>query len=477
MKYEDQHDSTLNIVRHSRSIIGFISVLFVEKRSKQTLRLGLFTALIWFSLVLAVAIPSLSNAQNDDADTWVVVHAGTLLSVPGKKPEKEKTIVIKNGVIASVLDGYIAVENTAAVDAEVVSLKNSFVLPGLMDMHVHLAHDKRTRSARNNDDADMTVATVSNAHKTLMAGFTTVRDVASRGLVVFSVRDGINQGRIPGPRIFVAGRAISVTAGHGDRLVDSLALFNASPQQTLCDGPYSCRKAVREQIRVGADLIKISVSGGGSEDNGGPDSPPEMLDDEIKAVVDAAHSMLRPVTAHAHGTASINAALRNGVDSIEHGTFPDQESIRLYKQTGAIMIPTLAYITGWDEEYLAGLSPEQKIRKQQFMDLQPKGVAMAYKAGVVIAAGTDFGNLIPHGANARELLAYVELAGLSEMDAIVTATINGARLLRKEDVLGTLEPGKYADLIATKTSPLQEIQILTDIPFVMKGGVIYKDEQ
>jgi imidazolonepropionase-like amidohydrolase len=223
-------------------------------------------------------------------------------------------------------------------------------------------------------------------------------------------------------------------------------------------------------------LIKISTSGGGSEDNGGPEDPAEMLDDEIMAVTDAAHTLLRLVTAHAHGSAGINAALRNGVDSIEHGTFPDQESIRLFKETGAILVPTLAYITGWDDEYLASLSPEQKIRKQQFIELQPKGVAMAYKAGVVIAAGTDFGNLIPHGENARELFAYVELAGMTTMDAITSATVNGAKLLRKEDVLGTLEVGKYADLIATTTSPLEDIRVLANIPFVMKDGIVYKNE-
>jgi imidazolonepropionase-like amidohydrolase len=148
----------------------------------------------------------------------------------------------------------------------------------------------------------------------------------------------------------------------------------------------------------------------------------------------------------------------------------------LFKETGAILVPTLAYITGWDDEYLASLSPEQKIRKQQFIELQPKGVAMAYKAGVVIAAGTDFGNLIPHGENARELFAYVELAGMTTMDAITSATVNGAKLLRKEDVLGTLEVGKYADLIATTTSPLEDIRVLANIPFVMKDGIVYKNE-
>lgn len=428
-------------------------------------------ALKWLALAMAVAMPSSANAQDDVADSWVVVHAGTLLAVPGEQPESEKTIVIRNDVIESVLDGFVPAADTGAVDAEVVSLRDRFVLPGLMDMHVHLSYDRISRAARKNDDADRAVTTVITARTMLMSGFTTVRDTASSGPAVFSVRDAINQGRMPGPRIFASGEAISTTAGHGDSMLDNLT------EQLFCDGPYDCRKIVRQQIRVGADFLKISASGGGSEDNGGPDDPAEMLDDEIRAVVDAARSMKRLVTAHAHGTAGINAALRNGVDSIEHGTFPDEESIRLYLEHGAIMVPTLAYITGWDDEYLAGLSPDQQIRKQQFIERQPKGVAMAYQAGVVIAAGTDFGNLIPHGASARELIAYVELAGMTEMDAIVTATVNGAKLLRKEHVLGTLEPGKYADLIATRTSPLDDVHVLAEIPFVMKGGVVHKDEQ
>lgn len=180
--------------------------------STQELWPGLSTALSLLAFSFAVAMPSWANAQDDDADTWVVVHAGALLSVPGQQPESEKTIVIKNGVIELVLDGYVAVADTAAVDAEVVSLKDRFVLPGLMDMHVHLSFDRTSRSARKNDDADMAVTAVSSAQKMLMAGFTTVRDVASRGPAMFSVRDGINQGRITGPRIFVSGKAISTTS-------------------------------------------------------------------------------------------------------------------------------------------------------------------------------------------------------------------------------------------------------------------------
>lgn len=442
---------------------------------------GFFWGLSWLSFAGTATLPSYAAEHDASKDTWVVVHAGTLLAVPGEQPVREKTIVIKNGVIESVLDGYLSTAQAGAADADLVSLRDRFVLPGLMEMHIHLTtivckgifNNPKCRNDRyigKYDDADRAVTAMSNSLITLMAGFTTVRDMGAQGPAIFSVRDAINQGRIPGPRIFASGRAISVTAGQFDPLLDTQS------DRTFCDGPDACRKVVREQIRVGADFIKLAATGGGSDHNGGPDDPPEMLDDEIQAAVDAAHSLKRLVSIHAHGTAGINAALRTGADSVEHGTFPDKESIRLYKKTGAIMVPTLAYITSWDEEYLASLSPEQKVRKSQFLDLQPKGVAMAYKAGVVIAVGTDFGGRVPHGSNALELAAYVELAGMTEMDAIVTATVNGAKLLRKEDVLGTLEPGKYADLIATNTSPLEDIRVLTEIPFVMKGGVVYKSE-
>jgi imidazolonepropionase-like amidohydrolase len=433
--------------------------------------------IIWLSLASAMAIPSSVNAQGDNADTWVIVHAGTLLAVPGKRAANEKTIVIKNGVIESVMDGYVPAVETAAADAEIVSLKDQFVLPGLMDMHVHLRNGtpgilmddaRRVFGSKVNNDAEAAVIATSNAQTALMAGYTTVRDAGSDGPAVFSVRDGINSGLIHGPRIYLAGEQVHVTDGNK---------WEPALPSPLCDGSDACRWKVREQLRRGADFIKIAVSASGSEPTGGPDDPPEMFDDEINAVVETAHSMLIPVSAHAHGTASINAALRNGVDSIEHGSFPDQESIRLYKQTGAIFVPTLAYITRWNEDYLAALAPYQKIRKAQFLELQPKGVAMAYKAGVVIAAGSDVGSgLMTHGLSPLEPIAYVELAGIPETDAIATATVNGAKLLRKEDVLGTLEPGKFADLIATKTSPLEDIRALLQVTFVMKGGVVYKNE-
>jgi imidazolonepropionase-like amidohydrolase len=454
------------------------SKMHSRDRSVHTSWLGLSTTFIWLGLTLLVATPSASSAQSDDADAWVIVHAGTLLAVPGKRPESEKTVVIKNGVIQSVLDGYVSASEAGADNAEVVSLKDRFVFPGLMDMHVHLRNGtpgllmddaRRVFGSKTNNDADSAIIATSNAQVALMNGYTTVRDAGSDGPSVFSVRDGINNGLIYGPRIFLAGEQVHVTDGNS---------WQPSLPGPLCDGTDACRWQVREQIRRGADFIKIAVSGSGSEDNGGPDDPPEMFDEEIKAVVDAAHSMLRLVSAHAHGTASINAALRNGVDSIEHGSFPDKESIRLYKQTGAIFVPTLAYITRWDDEYLAALVPYQKTRKSQFIELQPKGVAMAYQAGVVIAAGSDVGSgLMTHGLSPLEPIAYVELAGMSEMDALVTATVNGAKLLRKEDVLGTLEPGKYADLIATRTSPLEDIRSLLQVSFVMKGGVVYKNEQ
>ena len=439
---------------------------------------GANAALILLGLALSAAVPSLSRAQDGATDTWVIVHAGTLLAVPGEPPEREQTIVIRNDMIESILDGYVEPAQAGAPNATVLSLEDRFVLPGLMDMHVHLqnglprvlADDAgRVYGTRANNDAEKTVIATSNAQTALMTGYTTVRDAGSDGPSVFSVRDGINRGLIHGPRIFLAGEQIHVTDGNS---------WEPASPIPLCDGYDACRWKVREQIRRGADFIKIAVSGSGSEDNGGPDDPPEMFDNEIRSVVETAHSMLRTVSAHAHGTASINAALRNGVDSIEHGSFPDEESIRLYEETGAIFVPTLAYITRWHDEYLASLVPYQKIRKNQFLQLQPLGVARAYQAGVVIAAGSDVGSgLMTHGLSHLEPVAYVELAGMSEMDAIVTATVNGARLLRKEDVLGTLEPGKFADLIATTANPLEDIRALLQVSFVMKGGVVYKNEQ
>ena len=437
-------------------------------------------SLAWLSvgLSLALVLPSLTSAQGDGDDTWVIVHAGTLLAVPGEPAENEKTIVIRNDVIESVLDGYVSPAEAGATDAAIWSLQDRFVLPGLMDMHVHLQNGvpgllmddaRRVFGTRVNNDAESAVIATGNAQTALRAGFTTVRDAGSNGSAVFSVRNGINSGLIDGPRIFLAGEQVHVTDGNP---------WEATSATPLCDGIEPCRWMVREQIRRGADFVKIAVSGSGSEDNGGPDDPPEMFDEEIKSVVDTAHSMLRIVSAHAHGTASINAALRNGVDSIEHGSFPDDESIRLYLETGAILVPTLAYITQWTPEYLDALVPYQQVRKDQFLTMQPEGVAKAHEAGVVIAAGSDVGSgLMYHGLSTLEPIAYVELAGMSEMDAIVTATVNGARLLRREDELGTLEAGKFADLIATETSPLENIRALLDVTFVMKGGVVYRNDE
>lgn len=429
---------------------------------------GLVTCLTVLSLVFMTGQFAMTGEDNGKEDTWVIVHAGTLLAVPGQSPENEKTIVIKNGVIEEVLDGYAAASTAGAVDAKVISLKDRFVLPGLMDMHVHLMAGLPT-IFEVLDDAGKTVIAIHNAQTALMTGVTTVRDVGSVGPAVFRVRDGIKKGLIHGSRIYLSGEILQVTDG---------SPWQAAKPHPLLDGADACRWLTREQIRRGADFVKIMVSGRGLEDTGGPDDLPEMFDDEIKAVVDTAHRMKRLVSAHAHGTASINAALRNGIDSVEHSTFLDEESIRLYKKTGAIMVPTLAYITRWNDEYLASLLPFQQIRNRLFLERQPKGVSMAYKAGVVIAAGSDVGSgLMSHGLSVLEPIAYVDLAGMTPMDAIITATVNGAKLLRKEDVLGTLEPGKYADLVAMDTSPLEDIHVLKQISFVMKNGVVYKDER
>ncbi len=390
----------------------------------------------------AFGAASTGSGEPTAPDRVVIVHAGTLLDVPGQQPKSEQSLIIRNGVIVKVASRYLTADEVGSPGAEIIDLKSRFVLPGLMDMHVHLVTeglDYATLATRG--EADNALIAAEMARRTLMAGFTTVRDQGAFGDAVFAVQNAVDEGLIPGPRIFASGGAISATAGHGhiedyfNERVTAVLPWNDS----ICDSPHECRKAVREQIRRGADVIKIMAGGGGREDNGFPAAPAEMFDDEIVAAVEASHGMLRTISAHAHSTAAINAALRAGVDSIDHGSFMDDESIKLFKKTGAYLVPTsaLAYGRKITPESLDAMPEALRQRQLDFMNLKPVWLRKAYEAGVKIAAGTDSG-IMAHGLNARELFQYVESVGMTEMEAIVTATINTAVLLRQEDNLGTL---------------------------------------
>lgn len=424
---------------------------------------------------IAIALSALLISKAAFAKT-TIIHAGELLTDANKSPVKKHSIVIEDGKIVDVKKGYIKASSLGD-DAELVDMTDKFVLPGMMDMHVHLQGELGPRNDSEKlrySDADNVVRSAHFAKKTLMAGFTTVRDLGASAEEIFALRDGINRGWVDGPRIIAAGSSVAVTGGHGD--VDGMnpELLRAHTASTVCDGPFDCRRATRHAIKFGADVIKITSTGGVLSDTD-TGTGQQMADDELVEVVNAAHALGRKVASHAHAAAGINAALRAGVDSIEHGSYADAESIKLFKKNGAYLVPTL--MAG---DTVVSMAKSGKISSPA---ISAKAIRVggdmiqnfkrSYKAGVNIAYGTDSG-VSQHGNNAKEAVLMFE-AGMKPIEIIKSATINAANLAGKEKVLGTIEVGKYADIIATEKSPLKDIKTLLDVNFVMKNGVIYKD--
>ena len=405
-----------------------------------------------------------------------VIHAGELLAEPGKASKLKQTIIVEGGQIKAVKSGFVD-PSSYGENAQLVDLSKSFVMPGLMDMHVHLQGELGPDNVRDTvrlSTADVGMKSVDFARKTLLAGFTTVRDLGAEPTHMYALRDGINKGWVVGPRI-IASAGVSVTGGHGD--IDGMRhdLLDLYTPRTICDGPYECRKAVRVAIKYGADVIKITATGGVlSDTNTGTGQ--QMSDDELKEVMDTAHSLGRKVAAHAHAAAGINAALRAGVDSIEHGSYANEESIRLFKKHGAYLVPTL----------IAGDTVVKMAKHSEFMTAPIRAKALrvgadmlshfkiAYKAGVKIAYGTDSG-VSRHGTNAQEAV-LMKNAGMSAMEVLKSATVNTADLIGMSDKLGTIEAGKYADIIAMDESALTDIAKLLEVDFVMKNGIIYKNK-
>lgn len=417
-----------------------------------------------------------------EAADYAVIHAGRLLAVPGNGVTENQTVIIKDGLVERVANGFLGADTIGAgADDTVVlhDLKDMFVMPGLIDGHVHILSENNPRARLQRvelSDADNAITGAGYAKKTLMAGFTTVRDVgAGSGDAIFALRDGIARGDVTGPRIYASGATISVTGGHGDGTqgyTDEIAELLHS--KGVCDGVGECRKAVREEVRRGADHIKLTATAGVlSNTSAGLEQ--QFFDDELKAIMDSAHAMGRKVTAHAHGVNGINAALRAGVDSIEHGTYLDAESIRLFKRNNAYLVPTIlagVTVAEWAADPNSFLLPPQRAKAAE---VGPKMLDMARRAhdgGVKIAFGTDTG-VSKHGDNAREFALLVQ-AGLTPMEAIRAATVSGADNLGKSDMLGSIAPGKYGDLVAVEGDPLTDITELEDIDFVMKEGVAYK---
>ncbi|MEE9381630.1 MAG: amidohydrolase family protein [Hyphomonadaceae bacterium] len=420
-----------------------------------------FAALMAFGLALA--------AYAQDA----VIHAGKVLAVPGEGYLSEQTILIRDGRIVSVDPGY----HLPADNVPLIDLKDAFVLPGLIDAHVHLLSEFSPSvrlEAVNNSEADLALSGAQNARTTLMAGFTSVQDVGGVNEAIFSLRDAIRAGKVPGPRIRASGRAITPTGGHGDVNGYSPAVRAALAGHNTCNGADDCRRAVREAIRDGADLIKITATGGVlSNTKAGLEQ--QFFDDEIEAIVETAAQMGRRVTAHAHGKSGIDAALRNGVQSIEHGTYLDSESIRLFRQKGATLVPTVLAgetVTGWvDEPWL----PEpSRIKAAEIGPIMLETLRRAHDGDVNVVFGTDTG-VSKHGNNALEFALMVE-AGFTPEESIRAATVLGAEHLEMNADIGSIEVGKLADIIALDTDPLTNIGALMDVDFVMQGGVVYKGE-
>jgi imidazolonepropionase-like amidohydrolase len=422
---------------------------------------------------LIAPAPALAQAQAQASVT--TIHAGRLLDRPGTAPRGPSTITVQNGRIVRIENGFVA----APAGARLVDLRDDFVMPGLIDSHVHLDSDRAGNeglvAAFTESKELRAFETFWNGRKTLEAGFTTVRNLGG-GNEIAALKEAVARGWIDGPRIVNSAGAISTTSGHMDaRLgLDEDLIASMPAPENLCDGPEECRRVVRRQIGRGADVIKIATTGGVNS-RIGSGLGKQMFDDEAKAVVDAARLYGKKVAAHAHGADGIEVALRAGVSSIEHGTMLDDANIRLMKQTGAYYVPTLSTVNGYLERIAANpnaYSPEVRSKIDWRIGITGKALAKAYPAGVKIAFGTDAG-VSKHGRNADEFELMVK-HGMPPAQAIKAATVNAADLLGLAAEIGTIEPGKRADIIAVTGDPLSDVRVLKQVGFVMKDGKVVK---
>ena len=419
----------------------------------------------------ALTLAAIGSAQAQDTKT--VIEAGHLLAVPGDGYLTDRSITIENGKIVRVERGFKAQTDSVRV----VDLRDAYVLPGLIDSHVHLTNEfsptSRVREL-SDSEVDLAIDGASHAYKTLLAGFTTVQDVGGANEAIFSLRDAVRAGKVPGPRIRASGLAVTPTGGHGDANGFSPALTKIFTGPNACNGADDCRRAVRETIRSGADVIKITATGGVlSNTKAGLEQ--QFFDDEIAAIVETAAMMGRKVTAHAHGKGGIEAALRNGVHSIEHGTYLDEETIEIFKQTGGTLVPTVlagVTVTGWtDQPWL----PEPSREKAAIVGpLMVDMLRRAREGGVNVAFGTDTG-VSKHGDNSQEFDLMVQ-AGYTPEEAIRTATVVASEHVEMAEQIGTIEAGKYADMVVLRRDPLQDIAALRAIRLVIKNGEEFRPQ-
>ena len=427
-----------------------------------------------------VAAPLLSTMANplcaeEAKPAPVALHCGHMIDADAGKLLGASTIVIDGQRIREVKAGRIEVAG-----ASVIELADRTCLPGLIDSHTHLT--SQTSPTAYNDQfrwnaADYAIRSTVYARRTLLAGFTTVRNVGDDAYASVTLRNAINAGIVPGPRVFTAGPAVGSTGGHGDPTNGyrhDLA-GDPGPKEGIINSPEDAWKTVRLHYKNGADLIKIMPSGGVLDESSSVDNA-QLTIPEIQAIVTAAHDYGFTVAAHAHGAEAIRRAILGGVDSIEHGTFMNDDDMKLAKEHGTWLVPTI--IAGkfvQEKANIPGYYPARIAEKAKIVGPIIQATAgKAYKAGVKIAFGTD-ASVYPHGGNAREFVYMVE-AGMPAMFAIQAATTHAAQLLKRDKELGSIAPGKFADVIAVSGNPLDDVAILQKVDFVMKDGKVYKQD-
>jgi imidazolonepropionase-like amidohydrolase len=422
----------------------------------------------WLALPLSVA-PAAETSQAP-----IVLKAARVFTATAERPLAPGMVVVEGNKIARVGQGL-----AVPPGAQVIDLGDATLLPGFIDAHVHMSmemsddwyRDFYQRALRFPSEQALWAALY--ARRTLEAGFTTVRDVGSSDYVALGLRNAINAGIAEGPRMLIANNAIGSTGGHADEAPFPPDVVKPSgPLDGICNGPEECRAAVRYQIKYGADVIKFMPSGGVLS-LADPVDVPELTQDEMNAIVSEAHAWHRKVAAHCHGDAAAKMAIAAGVDSIEHGTFLQDDTLKLMKDKGVYLVPTL-FAGEWVGEKADHFPPAIAVKARAAAAQMQTMFQHAVKIGVKVAFGTDSA-VEPHGLDARELALMVK-NGMSPAAALLAATAGGADLLGLADTIGTLEPGKVADLVAVPGDPLQDIRVTEKVSFVMQGGRIVKNQ-
>lgn len=438
-------------------------------------------------LVWILATVFTSSVHSAEVKPVKIIHAGTLLAIPGQQPTSQQSIIVEEDRIREIRDGYITASDVGG-NAEVIDLSSNFVMPGFIDCHVHL-HVDGVKVGKLTDpfyaefntmtDAEYALRSVRPAMRTLRQGFTTLRNAGAHStFAIRDLRDAINAGYIDGPRILSPVSFIQVPGGIDDMSVhlrDELKPLRTPPGN--CSNAGDCRKAVREMFKLGADFIKVEGESAANRDgNGLGANGPHFTDEEMFAIVDTAHRLGLKAAVHAKGN-SIPQAIRAGADSIEHGWGLNEKIIREFKKSNAYLVPTLSGVKQYVKDARdpdSGRLSKWRAQKLAQWDAVKKGTAMAVKAGIKFAFGTD-SSIVPHGENLKEFL-YLQEVGMSPMEAIKSATVHAADLLDLNEEIGTIEAGKSADIIAVANNPLKKMEHLLDMRFVMARGTVFRHD-